>query len=137
MIGFGLNLGTLFAEVSKDVKLSHQFGWKSSPREATLFGIKKNWDFICADKTTCWSSFAKDLHDSGGKSGFYNVTTLPIWAFLHFVPTDHLGRLINFEQKGDSSGSGTVSESFCKFSYSEPLSNRSLLDVSLTEIVSI
>ena len=29
----------------------------------------------------------------------YNVT-LPIWAFPHFVSTDHLGALINFGQKG-------------------------------------
>ena len=36
---------------------------------------------------------------TGGKSGFYNVP-LPIWAFLHFVSTDHLGTLINFGQKG-------------------------------------
>ena len=36
---------------------------------------------------------------TGGKSGFYNVP-LPIWTFLHFVSTDHLGTLINFGQKG-------------------------------------
>ena len=28
LIGFGSNLGTLGTEVSKDVKLSHQFCWK-------------------------------------------------------------------------------------------------------------
>ena len=32
--------------------------------------------------------------------------------FLHFVSTDHLGTLINFGQKGDGSGSGTVSDEF-------------------------
>ena len=46
----------------------------------------------------------------------YNVTTLPIWAeLLHFVSTDHLGTVINFGQKEDSSGTG--SETFCKFSF--------------------
>ena len=71
-----------------------------------------------------WISFApiKQLvgavsERTGGKSGFYNVP-LPIWAFLHFVSTDHLGTLINFGKKGSG---GTVSESFCKFSYAEPL----------------
>ena len=43
------------------------------------------------------------------KVGFI-MLHLPIWAFLHFVSTDHRGTLINFGQKGD--GSGTVSDEF-------------------------
>ena len=108
MIGFGGNNNVLECQKRRACPTRNKV-------PTTLFGKKETRITFAAIKQLV-GTVSKRTFMMEEKKLVYNVTTLPIWAeLLHFVSTDHLGTVINFGQKEDSSGTG--SETFCKFSF--------------------